>query len=262
MSLKNAIQNIPIVGPISTYLWRKVNGSHRHNATFWIQKYLSNGAYMIVQIGANDGKSGDPLFKMVRKNQQWRMLFVEPVPYLFEALKSNYGHASRFMFEDCGINEDGEPQPFYMINQQAFKDIPDLTQNHEQIGSFDRSHVVHLGGKRIEKYIDTLEVKCMTLQQLFNKNKLESIDALVIDAEGYDWKILKQLDLNKYQPRLIYFEKLNLEESEKQEAVTTLKSDYEIFTFGINFMCLHKAHIQNKDLTYLRTREKNLPVHH
>ncbi len=260
MSLKSTLKNIPVLGPVLTYLWSKVNGSHKHTGTYWIQKYFPNDPSMIVQIGANDGKTDDPLFDMVQKNDQWQLLFVEPVPYLFEALKKNYGASSRFLFEDCGINDSGQAQPFYMINKQAFKDIPDLTRGHEQIGSFDRSHVIHLGGKRIEQYIDTLQVNCMTLQQLFDKNNLESIDALVIDAEGYDWKILRQLDLKRYKPRLIYFEQLNLNNSEKEEARETLSPDYEMFTFGINFMCLHKAHIKEKDLAYLTAREESLPV--
>lgn len=42
-----------------------------------------------VHIGANDGKTGDPIWKYVKRDK-WRGVFVEPISSMFEKLKKNY----------------------------------------------------------------------------------------------------------------------------------------------------------------------------
>lgn len=61
-----------------------------HLYKFWapdissiIAKYTpSDGT--IIQIGSNDGKSGDPLYSFIMKNKKSKAIFVEPVPYCFK----------------------------------------------------------------------------------------------------------------------------------------------------------------------------------
>ena len=67
-----------------------------------------------------------------------------------------------------------------------------------------------------------IDVPCSTLPSLLAKHGITAIDILVIDAEGSDWMILKQLDLDRFRPALIYFEILNLPDSETEEAIATL----------------------------------------
>ena len=46
----------------------------------------------------------------------------------------------------------------------------------------------------------------MTIEALFQKNDIKELSLLHIDAEGYDWKILSQLDLECFNPKIILFE--------------------------------------------------------
>ena len=252
--LKNSINKVPLAAKVIARLRRGIKGPQKELATYWIDYYLPNKKMMIVQIGANDGKSGDPLHNLVRKNTNWSVLFVEPVPYLFQELKYNYSPASRLKFENSGINADGTSQIFYMIGKKAFDEIADLSPDYKQIGSFNKEHVIALGGTRTEKFIEEIEVNCLTLQKVFDKNQVEILDALLIDAEGYDWKILRQLNLHRYSPRIIYFEHTHLESSEKTEALNQLGDLYYLFEFGINFLCIKKDLMKPGDLRYLKKR--------
>jgi len=49
-------------------------------------------------------------------------------------------------------------------------------------------------------------VQCETLSALLNKHNLSSPDLLVIDAEGYDFEILKTIDFAHTKPKYINYE--------------------------------------------------------
>src|ERR1700692_184685 len=56
--------------------------------------------FFFVNIGANDGVAGDPLVDLIRHNGWCKGIFVEPVSFLFERLRKNYGSSDRFIFEN------------------------------------------------------------------------------------------------------------------------------------------------------------------
>ncbi len=236
---------------------RRVLRNKKDTLGYWLEKYLSEGKPTIIQIGANDGKTDDPLYQYVQKNENWQLLFVEPVGYLFDRLKKNYGSQERFEFENVGINSDGSPQPFYTIKKSEIYKENGLSEKFNQIGSFDKAHVVNLGGQllgkdRVHAFIEEVQVSCLTLKQLLIRNNIKELDALLIDAEGYDWEILKQLDLKLYQPRIIFFEFTNLNEAEKLEAKVFLSPIYFLFRLGINLLCFSKETTDLSDLRHLK----------
>lgn len=252
--IKNIIKRLPVIGTLAVSIFRIFKPADKNSSSYWIKRYLPNEQIMIVQVGSNDGVRGDPINHLVLRNRNWNVLFVEPVPYLFERLKNNYGQESRFKFENSAINEDGSNQLFYSVKEEAFDQIPDLSQYHDQIGSFYREHLLKLSEGVLEGYIEEKEVNCLTLEQLFSKHGIESVDFLYIDAEGYDWKILAQLNLDKIKPLIIHFEYLNLSEIEKNEALDFLKDDYQIIRFRIDFLCIRKNVIKPGDLDVLQMK--------
>src|ERR1700722_3021383 len=53
-----------------------------------------------IEVGANDGRFGDPLRQYILK-YQWKGVLVEPQPDIFERLKANYaGLNNRISFEN------------------------------------------------------------------------------------------------------------------------------------------------------------------
>lgn len=220
--------------------------------SYWILKLDQEKPLTVVQIGSNDGVTWDPIFKIAIKRKNWNLLLVEPIPYLFAKLKENYPKEPRFTFENAAIN-DGTTQPFYFIREGALVHERIDTDWYKQIGSFRKEHLKKHFDINIEKYIEELEVKGLTLEQLFIRNNIEKLDFLHIDAEGYDWKILSQLDLEKFTPHLILFERKHLSVQEIEDTKKHLNK-YKIFEFTADYLCILETKLTNGDLKKLKKR--------
>lgn len=206
---------------------------------YWFDRFLGDAPSFVCQIGSNDGKTGDPLFSLLNKNKKWKALFVEPVPYLFKKLKENYSDTERFIFENVAINE-GDKVNFYWIDPVAKDKLKDLPSWFDQLGSFNRQHILnHLDGE-LEPYIKSEELECLTLSRLFEKNNISQIDILHIDTEGHDWKILSQLNLDVYSPQFILFEKRHLSQEDLNLANDFLKIKYKLFDVGMDLLAINK----------------------
>ena len=223
--------------------------------SYWISKLDRRRRLNIVQIGSNDGITGDPLYDIAITRKNWNLLLVEPIPYMFNRLKENYPEEPRFTFENVAIN-DGTLQKFYFIREGALKNENVNTIWYKQIGSFQKEHLRKHFTIDIEKYIEEIEIKGVTLEQLLVRNNIEKLDFLHIDAEGYDWKILSQLNLEKYKPHLILFEHKHLKVSEINEAIVYLK-DYKIFKFTGDYLCILETKLTEKDAKKLKKRAVN-----
>ena len=68
----------------------------------------------------------------------------------------------------------------------------------------------------------------MTLYSLISKHNLDKIDVLLCDAEGYDYDIFNQINLNEFKPKFIRLEHLNLSEEDKKNLIERLTN------FGYN----------------------------
>lgn len=211
-----------------------------YNLEYWIGKIISDEKAFVVQIGSNDGKTGDPIHKLLKKRKQWKGLFVEPVPYLFERLQCNYFELERFNCENAVINE-GQKAIFYWVDESAKEHLPGLPDWYDQLGSFDKGHILkHLNGV-LEPYIISREIQGLTLCDLLKKYQVDKIDIMHIDTEGYDFKILRQLELEKFQPTVILYEHIHLSNEEQKLANDFVSSNYFLFKFAYDMLCVNKS---------------------
>jgi FkbM family methyltransferase len=206
-----------------------------------ILKTLKKDKAFIVQIGSNDGMTGDPMYTLVHAKPGWKALFVEPVPYLFERLKSNYSDCEGLLFENSAIN-DGEKQVFYWIDPRAKEENPNLPSWFDQLGSFKEEHVhgVPEIADILLRYRRKNEVQGITFQKLLEKHKIIDFDILHIDVEGYDWQVLGQVDLTRYQPKIILFEHKCLSGQEKELALEHVSKYYHATDLGADMFCVRK----------------------
>jgi hypothetical protein len=58
----------------------------------------------------------------------------------------------------------------------------------------------------LARYRQTLTVPCCRMQTLLRDYRLRKLDLVVIDTEGADWMVARQLPLMALKPRLIYME--------------------------------------------------------
>lgn len=223
------------------------------NITKLIDRYIDNKCISVVQIGSNDGILNDPIYNSVNINYKWNVVFVEPVVQLFNSLKLNYGNNSRYKFENSAIN-DGTKQLFYYVDCKVTQDIPSIPHWCTGVSSFYKSHILkHLDGV-LEPYIKTILIQGLTLNELFIKHNIRDLMLLHIDTEGYDWKVLKQLDLTTHSPNIIMFEIEHLKTYELQESINMLSDVYYLFKIEMDAFCIKKTIILEEDYKSLLHR--------
>lgn len=235
MKLKRYLKNL------KNRLTKKEYIKDKRYPGFWFDKLLVNDSAFIVQIGSNDGKTGDPIHPLLKKNKKWKALFVEPVPYLFEKLKNNYSDQSRFICENVAIDNGEEKLIFYWVDPKAKEALPDLPYWYDQLGSFSKSHILNQLDGKLEPFILSSQLESIDLSTLFQRNKIQNLDILHIDTEGYDWNILSQLDLKKYQPSFILYEYNHLSESDLKKSFEFLENLYIVFKSGIDMLAVKKT---------------------
>jgi FkbM family methyltransferase len=210
-----------------------------------LEKIFSNkDDIFFIQVGSNDGKLGDPIHRLIVSNNTWRGIFIEPVPYLFERLKITYKNASRFIFENVAVSSESRKQKFFNMPEldKAALNLPEWI---DQLGSFDKQHIFkHLEEFNIEhlkKFIVEDMIDCATFEEICKRNEVRRIDLLHIDAEGYDFKVLSQVDFNKYKPLVVLFENKHLPEEEVVQAECLLKNEgYKLISLKGDHLCIRK----------------------
>ncbi|MBC6994129.1 FkbM family methyltransferase [Neolewinella lacunae] len=206
---------------------------------YWFARVLGGHPAQIVQIGSNDGKTGDPLYPLFQRYPAWRGLLVEPLPATFARLQENYPDRERFQLANVAIN-DGTALPFYYVDPRAKTDLPDLPYWYEQLGSFYRGHIEKELDGVLTPYVRTTTVEGITLADLLARHNIAGIDLLHIDTEGYDWKILGQLDLSRYAPTFILYEAQHLAAEELAAAAAFLAPQYRVFQTSIDHLAVHR----------------------
>jgi hypothetical protein len=72
-----------------------------------------------VQVGANDGKTGDPVYGLIREYAD-RALLIEPQPWLIDALKENYSDFSgHLVIENIAISNKNSTLYLFVLKKKA-----------------------------------------------------------------------------------------------------------------------------------------------
>ena len=151
-------------------------------------------------------------------------ILVEPVKYLFEKLKKNYAGKTGLVFENIVISNQDGTRKFYRISQ-AIAETGTVPDYYEYLGTLFKSL---LGWHKsdipnAEDYIVAEKVKCLSYISLIRKHNVKKIDLLVIDAEGFDYEILKQLPESGIKPKMILYEHKCLQKSDQRGCEQFLK---------------------------------------
>jgi FkbM family methyltransferase len=169
-----------------------------------------------VKVGAHDGVTADPCSDALLENRAWRGLLIEPVPYCFERLRRSYADERRFRLEPVAIGVRSGSAPFYYADEKAREQLPDLPAWYDQLGSFDRDHLLrHLPG--IAPFVVEREVEVRTLPEVLERNGVREVHLLHVDAEGQDLAILRTLDFRRWKPLALLVEHALLSEAERGE---------------------------------------------
>ena len=209
----------------------------------------------IVQIGAYVGNTeNDPLAVFLHEHldaaepesrQKAKVVLVEPIRDYFDRLRENYASLSGVVFENVAIAEKEGTMEMYRLTvdpteygypewlsqlsslkEERMQELWDRTQDNQEFQEFYLKH------RTVES------VRCMTLQQLLDRHQIEQLDLLQIDAEGYDYEILKTLDFQKVRPRFINYERVLLLEDEAACRRMLMAQGYLLIDWDQDTLCI------------------------
>jgi FkbM family methyltransferase len=181
--------------------------------------HLTLPSVFFVQIGSNDAANLDPLRPFLH-DEKWHGIMVEPVGYVFERLKANYGHSGRFKLENLAIADSNSRRDFYYIEKTS----DPLPSWYDQLGSFSKDYVLSAASviPDVAERLRSTQVECVTFDELCRRNEVGNIDLIHIDTEGFDLEILKLIDFNRFRPGLVIYEHKLLSETDAREAESIL----------------------------------------
>jgi len=193
-----------------------------------------------VQVGANDGVTADPVFPLIQKGGNWRGILVEPVPSLFKRLQKNYEGIDGIEFEPLLIGSEPGFRPFFYVDQRAIEEIPDLPRWYEGLGNFDRSYILEMLGKRVDRFIREDSFEVQTINQLLSRHRVKELDLFLVDTEGYDWEIVRQLPLQKICPEVLLVEYMHLTYRDCLKMIRFLLPHYRIRYDSDDLLCVRR----------------------
>lgn len=192
--------------------------------------------FFFVQIGANDGKSSDPIYHYVTK-YGLAGIVVEPQPDAFALLRDNYKDFSNVICVQTAIANKSGTLPFYIVKESA--KTKDNRFPMTRIASFNEASVKRGLRKKIPKginpdeYIQRVSIDALSFSDLLKQYGAEKVNVLQMDCEGYDYEILKTIDIEKLQPEIINCESCLFSDSERSEYELRLISlGYVFFRYG------------------------------
>ena len=201
-----------------------------------INKLFSNNLInSLIQIGANDGLRFDILNKYIKEYSP-KAILVEPILKNFEDLKLNYHNQNNIFFENSAISVDNEVGFLYKVDEKKIKFYSDHVTG---ISSFDKTHLIKHGISRF--HIKKEKVDSISLIKLIKKYSINNLDLLMIDAEGYDGKIVIDFLSNCSLRPVIIFEYIHIKNKlfEKMINIISLKN-YSLFKVDENLVCFPK----------------------
>lgn len=93
----------------------------------------------------------------------------------------------------------------------------------------------------LEANIDKVTVQCASIKALCEKHRIERVDVLIIDTEGYNFEIIKTIDFNEICPLIIQYESMNLSKETRKASLRLLsKNGYHLIPGRKDTFAIHR----------------------
>ncbi len=156
---------------------------------------------VVIDVGAHFGET----INIVKKNLQFKKIYsFEASPLNFKTLKTNYPNGLNPNIEIYNYAL-GEKNIEYFINQtqeSSSSTINDLNLKSSYL--LKKLKILNIKDRNL--FSKKIPIKIITLDSFIDEKKIDKIDLLKIDTEGYEFNILKGLLKNHSKIKLIYFE--------------------------------------------------------
>jgi hypothetical protein len=112
---------------------------HRHAEHDILTAYArTQGAVHVLQVGAHDGLSNDPVREFLVSRRDWRGTLVEPVPRLVAQLRQSYRDHPNVRIVQGALARTSGPTTLHTFTEHALSQLPYYA---DQLASLDRAHL-------------------------------------------------------------------------------------------------------------------------
>jgi FkbM family methyltransferase len=191
-----------------------------------ILNYFGNHTGTLLDIGANDGYTLSNSYNLMSRG--WQGCLVEPAPGAWAKL------------EDLYLDVPGAFLFNYAIGARNGKAI--LYESGEHLGKGDTGLLSTIVATEMNRWKDTnntfveTEVRVSTFSDFLIESPLKHFDLITIDAEGMDYEILRQIDLQAVKCRMLIIE-FNGKHAQKyidyMQGYRLVASNYENLIFAL-----------------------------
>lgn len=229
------------------YLYKPKKGS----LSEFLSEYSNSkkGNFTVVQVGANDGITNDPIHKFIKRDR-WKGVLLEPQPVVFNQYLKRIYQKNKGLHPICAAlgREDGK-QKLYKIGFSEMRWATGLASfSKDKIKELFENGIVDKNCKKFgitipqesEKRISFEWVDVICPDTLIKRYQIHQIDLLQIDAEGFDLEIIKIFDIPKNKPKVIIFENVNHGQEDLNDCYEMLKNQgYSLKQFGRDTLAMH-----------------------
>jgi FkbM family methyltransferase len=205
----------------------------------------------IIQIGGNDGFHNDPVCRFVKRDH-WKGVILEPQKNVFPTLAYVYKQNDITPLNKAIAKESGSIILYKIAFSQARWATGLASFNKAAILSAIESGYVRKRALKdgtelpnnMEDYISEEIVETTSFEDLIINHQLGPINILQIDVEGFDFEVIKMINLNSIAPDLVSYEHEKLSNEDQKQAKYLLKSKgYKIIAMNRDTVA-HKAELQ------------------
>jgi FkbM family methyltransferase len=165
--------------------------------------YLPEHGGVFVEAGAFDGYEQSNTYWLERF-RGWSGVLVEPVPELYRETLRNRPGAKVF---NCAlVPSDHDTHELTM----RYGGLASIVPGAQGGDAADDAHLATAFEYKLEEPYD-FTVPARTLTSVLEEAKVGDIDLLSLDVEGYEPQVLRGLDLDRFAPRLMLIELLDME---------------------------------------------------
>jgi FkbM family methyltransferase len=201
----------------------------------------------IIQVGAHTGNSSNPQIKTIEPNKKY--ILIEPVPFLYQKLYEHHKDKPNVTLLNIAISDFNGSSTLYTPSQNNdFSKLPIWTS---ELSSKNKKHLEAHIPKLI---IDKISVQCKTLNHIIKEYQINEAELICVDAEGHDYEILMNLNLNRLKPKKIIFENKHMDIIKHNNPQDKTRERYKNL---LNHFISYGYIVENENSqdTYLRLRK-------
>lgn len=197
----------------------------------------SNPNATILQIGGNDGAQDDFIKPIISQYPNTTLHTLEPIPQYYKELCNTYKdyknvHCHNYAITNTSGTEFINYIPYNSSMPTWLKGCSSFFTNKNIIDPYWQNIVNnHDVNNYLKNNIIKLQVNTLTFNHFVTQHNINNIDILVIDTEGYECEILKQINLSQFTPHIIILEFHNHSDHDKNTITNILNSNN--YTYNI-----------------------------